>query len=746
MRKSINQKLLSILLATTILAYSSPSFAARQSAAGAGIIPIDANGILSGVDMSASGTTGTLTVGTVGGAQTNIFNANNPFVAGLLAVSTGASSQGNIVFNSSSNVYGNIGQTQPAGPFLLNITAGNNNTITNFQGSVFATTLDVLGTGTVNFNSGNTNITATNFAGDGTISLAPNTTLIGALTTTAGANTGTLSLGSNSVLDGAVGGAIGLKSINVVGGSNAAGVSANITGAAEAYSFNLGTNTLNVGGALKIDSPTNSIYTTLASPTVYGHIIPTGAVTLPASLGINVLVPSTAYIPVGTLFNVVQATSGTNGSVVGITVQNPTNPLYKFSATPLAGTLNGLVTIKTDATPLQSVLNPSSPVPNQPIVAPIVPVLIAGPQTPDIVTVLAGVNANSTTASVANAVAQLAPSTPSLSAPLVAFQGTRQFQELWVSRLDNVLCDEVNKPDNSGKIPSSCQAKDQKSGWWLKGFGDAAHQGVNNGYTGYNSNTLGTMVAYDVPLGSILTGKTRAGLGVGYSRSNINGQAYNANTDSNNYQTTAYIGHEQGNWFVYGNASAGLNNYSDTRDIVFTNVNRIASASYNGQNYTAFANAGYHFAVQKFTLTPLASLQYTRLNLDGYTETGAGDINLKVQSQHYDFLESGLGIKAERAFSYNGGIYVPQVHFKWLHELNNPQIANNAAFAVNGSPSFTTQGMSTSNNTLNLGAGVTLLSCECSAKTWALEAVYDHNWRNDGYSDNQGMLKFSGHF
>lgn len=91
-------------------------------------------------------------------------------------------------------------------------------------------------------------------------------------------------------------------------------------------------------------------------------------------------------------------------------------------------------------------------------------------------------------------------------------------------------------------------------------------------------------------------------------------------------------------------------------------------------------------------------------------------------------------------------IYVPQVHFKWLHELNNPQIANNAAFAVNGSPSFTTQGMNTSNNTLNLGAGVTLLSCECSAKTWALEAVYDHNWRNDGYSDNQGMLKFSGHF
>lgn len=58
------------------------------------------------------------------------------------------------------------------------------------------------------------------------------TTLIGALTTTVGANTGTLGLGSASVLNGAVGGAVGLRAINVVGGSNLAGVTATITGAA----------------------------------------------------------------------------------------------------------------------------------------------------------------------------------------------------------------------------------------------------------------------------------------------------------------------------------------------------------------------------------------------------------------------------------------------------------------------------------------------------------------------------------
>lgn len=154
----------------------------------------------------------------------------------------------------------------------------------NFEGNVYATTLNVTGTGAVNFNSGSTNIVATNFAADGTINLAPNTTLIGAVTTTAGANTGTLSLGSGSVVTGAVGGAVGLKAINVVGGSNTAGVSASISGAVDAFSFNLGTNTLNIGGALTIANQGASgvISTTLASPTVFGNIRPTGATNLVA--------------------------------------------------------------------------------------------------------------------------------------------------------------------------------------------------------------------------------------------------------------------------------------------------------------------------------------------------------------------------------------------------------------------------------------------------------------------------------
>ena len=171
----------SFLPFVALAAISTPALAQRQQAVGPGAIPLNATGILNGVDMSASGTTGTLTVGVVGGPATDIYTSNSPFVAGRVAVATAASSQGNIAFNSGSTVFGDIGVTQPGGPFLLAITGGNNGTVVNFMGNVYATTTNVLGTGRLNFNSGSTNISATNFGGDGTISLAPNSRLIGAL-------------------------------------------------------------------------------------------------------------------------------------------------------------------------------------------------------------------------------------------------------------------------------------------------------------------------------------------------------------------------------------------------------------------------------------------------------------------------------------------------------------------------------------------------------------------------------------
>ena len=755
----MNRMLVRLSCVAIIVAWSSAGFAQRQTAVGPGVIPLNAAGVTNGVDLSSSGTTGTLNVGVIGGPEMDIFKLNNPPVAGFVAVSTGASSQGNIVFNSSSNVFGAIGVTQPGGPFLLNIAGGNTGTVVNFQGPVFATTMNVTGAGAMNFNSGSTNIVATNFAADGTINLAPNTTVIGALTTTAGAQTGTLGLGSASVLNGAVGGAIGLRAINVNGGSNTAGVTATITGATNAYTFNLGTNTLNVGGALTIanGTPSGVINTTLASPTVFGNIRPVGATNLGSTLHVDVTVPSTALIPVGTQFNIVQTQagtlqSGTNGSVV-IVVRDPNNPLYTFSAVPPAGTVAGLVAITTTGIPLTVIPNPILPPvvvvplpPTVPIAAPLVPAIInivsgGAPPPSDFVAVVTAINAFSDPAAVVNAVAQLAPSTPDLAAPLVTFQAVQQFQDLWLTHMDDSMCTQVNAL-NDDKDPTKCPANTQHGGAWLKSFGYFGAQGSQGAFQGYNSITIGLMMGYDAPIAP----DVRVGLGVGYARSIINGSGFSANTDFNTYQASAYIAYEPGPWFVDGDVSFGWNNYTGTRNISFPGVNLSAQAAYNGQDYTAYAVTGYHFYTQGFTITPMASLQYTYMNLGSYTETGADSVNLNVNSQNYNFLQSRLGVKAAHPFATGSGTVVPELHANWLHALSNPAIANTATFSVPGSPAFTTPGLKDAADTLNGGLGLTFLSCACTALNWSLEAVYDFYWRPDNYTAQQGMIRFTARF
>jgi outer membrane autotransporter protein len=689
-----------LVFVAAMAAWCSPSFAIQTLDSGDDTI--NDEGILNGVEITNAAAGQTLTV--TNGA--NIFAANsssgNVVLPALSAVSTNTSSQDFVTFNGNSTVYGTVGSS---GGIIMQISGGSVGTTVNFLGNIDATKFV--------------------FTGNSIINLAAGRTATGTAITLTGADRdGTLILNSGSTWGGSVGtGAAKIGAINVMGGSTTAGVSAIIDGAdVFAHNISLMTNTLHITGTLNMAAD-SIITTTLASQSVYGNIQPVGAINLVTGLGLHLTIPTGAYFPVGTRFNIIGPGGAVTASISP--TLTPDNPLYTFSVDPITGTTGNKLTIITTGIPMQASSNP------------VVPVLAVLPATPDVVNVLGPLNALSGQA-LDDATAQLAPSTPSLAAPLVTFQGIRQFQNLWSSRLD--MCSQVSEPNKNNP---NCRGNEPRNGWWLKGFEYLGNQNARDGSTGYNSRIYGTMVAYDAPIGL----DTRAGLGFGYARSTINGDTFDADTDFDTYQAMAYIGHESGPWFVNGSASIGWNKYSSMRHIDFNGVDRTAHAKYRGQDYTAFASTGFHLSAQEFTITPLASLLYSRVHLNGYTETGAGGVNLKVKSQNYDFLESGLGVKVERYFSNsNGTSYVPEVHFNWYHELSNPELKQTAEYTAAGSSSFRTSGLKTDDDTFNVGGGLTLLSCACSATTWSLEAVYDYYWNNTDYSANQVMVRLTSRF
>jgi len=741
-----------VLSMLTVALFAPAALAQRQQADGPSPpdFQLDADGELNGVDMTNSATTGTLDVGTVGGVATDIDTSNNTLAPGVIAVTTGVNGNGNIVFNSGSTVYGAIGQTTPP-LYFLDISGGNTGTAVNFLGPVHATTFFVTGAGSMNFESGTPNDGAAIFAADGTIGLSPGSSLNGAVTSTAGADTGTLMLGAGSLVNGAIGGGSGLRAVDVVGGSDTAGVSATIQGAADVYTMSLGTNTLLINGALALASSGagGTVDTTIASDSLYGNVRVLGATSLGPSVTVNVTVPSTADLTVGTVFDIIKTQTGTtqtgtSGSLVVPVIAAPTNPLYTFVAVPPppGTTLAGLVAIEVTSVPLLVPITPVTPVtpviPLEPVAAPLVPVLIALPPTPAVVTLIGAINTLTTPAAVVAAVAQLAPSAASLAAPETVLQGVRAFEDLWLSRLQPV-CGDVDRRDET--TPPTCQGF-APAGWWLKGVGYAGQQGGGTAYPGYNNDIYGTMIGYDAPLGP----DARAGFGIGYYRSTITEKKFTADNDSNNYTAMAYAGRIIGPWFVDGDLSFGWNDYTESRQIAFTGYAASPHGSYSGQSYSAFGITGFNLFAAGLTVTPLASLQYTYTTLGGYSESGAGPIGLKINAQDYSYLESGLGAQVSDQFDFHGGTLEPEIHAKWLHEIDNPAARETATFLAAGSASFTPPAFKSGNDILNIGAATTLLSCSCVAKSWSLEAAYDFYDQTGGYTANAAMLKYTRSF
>jgi len=690
-------KLISAAVAAAIAAWAAPG-AARETVPLSGVVgPV---GVVSGVDTTGPGT---LTVG-----NQNINTSNDP---GGAITSTAAAA--NVVFTGNSTV---TGITGTAGLKFSNINAGAVGTTVNFNGAVFTTTFGVTGTGTVNF-FGDV-IGAPNFAGDGFINLAAGHSLNGAITTNT-AGTGTLTLNGGSSVIGAVGGANGLRMINVVGGNTS------INGAVQSLGFNLGANTLNITGALTTNAGA-SISTTLVSNLAFGQIIPTGASNINAG-GITVVPTVTGALTTGTTFRIVNAGVGTAGAPVTV-INN--NPRYLFSGLP---TVTGNVSILLTAAPLATLVTAPGAIAVGPVLD-----INAAPGS-DLLAVQNAIAVLPNTAAINNALAQLAPGTVNLAAPGVAGQTARNFDDMWMARVDEIqdLCCntcEPNKPEPA-LISRKCKVQEQRGNWWAKAFDNQGRQRDIDGMNGYQTKTTGLMLAYDKPVGEQL----RAGVALGIANTSIDGNNSSGHGKVGSYQLTGYAGYAPGPLFVQGALSAGVDNYTGARSIVFPGVNRTANADYTGQHYSALVAVGQHFYAGQTTITPLATLQASRIHVGSYTETGAGDVNLRIATQDYNLLQSSLGVKAERVIATGSGTFSPEVHARWMHDFNSTTMQENAAF-TGGGGSFTVQGIRQGRELYNVGAGISILSCGCDKNAWTIKGLYDYKWNRSDYSSHQVSL------
>lgn len=210
----------------------------------------------------------------------------------------------------------------------------------------------------------------------------------------------------------------------------------------------------------------------------------------------------------------------------------------------------------------------------------------------------------------------------------------------------------------------------------MGGFGETDQTNVNNAS---DFETQGVISGFDYKV----TNNLIVGVAGSYSNFELdfdqNTDVAGGGIDSDSYSVTAYSNYAIGNGYVEGVFTYGWSEYDIDRKIVIGSttaiaaVDRTATASPDGEQFSVSLAGGYDFHTGGFTYGPYARVAYFESEIEGYDETGAAGLNLRVGEHKSDSLETVLGLQMTHAFSQSFGVLVPHVKAEWHHEYKNSQ-------------------------------------------------------------------------
>ena len=249
----------------------------------------------------------------------------------------------------------------------------------------------------------------------------------------------------------------------------------------------------------------------------------------------------------------------------------------------------------------------------------------------------------------------------------------------------------------AGGAPALPAASDAGRGLWVRGFGGHGKTDGDGNAAASRLRSSGLSIGFDAEI--------RDGLRLGAAVTAGTSRLSTDNNESGKTRGTAvavYGGYATGAWNFSGSAGMSWGKNHMDRGIAFGTLNRTAGGDFDSDTLSAYGEATYSLAMDGWVLQPLAGLSLSRNRADGFTETGAGALNLQVASQTTHSSKSILGA---RAFFDTGRIRLePRV--VWAHEfgdLNTPMTAQFQG-AATASP-FQISGAALKRDTLILGLG-----------------------------------------
>lgn len=309
-----------------------------------------------------------------------------------------------------------------------------------------------------------------------------------------------------------------------------------------------------------------------------------------------------------------------------------------------------------------------------------------------------------------------------------------------IAALNTVLArtEQLRLTQNGGTGLNSGEAM-RALGVWGQGFGAYGDQQSRQGVDGYTATTAGAAAGIDFRVFDPL----RVGVAFSYGSTEIDFDGLNdANsTDVDSYQGTLYATYTGSPWYLNGMLAYALHDYDTTREVSFTGYSDTATGSHKGRQYSAKVEGGYPIPSGRLLITPTASLAYTRLNQDAYTETSAAGAALQVDKVSVDSVKSSLGTRLSTTLVGETAKWTPEIRAAWVHEYKDSAMNVTAQYAQGNGTAFTTTTTTPAADAAVLGLGLTV----ATVGNLSVTANYDVELKED-YVGHNGLLQLRADF
>ncbi|MES2026474.1 MAG: autotransporter domain-containing protein [Pseudomonadota bacterium] len=234
-------------------------------------------------------------------------------------------------------------------------------------------------------------------------------------------------------------------------------------------------------------------------------------------------------------------------------------------------------------------------------------------------------------------------------------------------------------------------------GFWLRGYGNYQSTSSDGNAVASTVRSNGLSVGFDTEVSDGLI----VGVAGTFGKSSLRLDS-NDTGRSRDRAIAAYASYKTGPWNFNGSANFAFNSSNMARQITVGALTRTATSAFDGNTASVYGEATYDIHMQNWTLQPLAALSLSRSKTDGFTEQGAGALNLQVAGQTTNSVKTLFGAKAQ----FEVGQVKLEPRLAWGHEFGDANVPMTMQFAGSAAPSFLISGVKLPRDSVIAGLGL----------------------------------------